>query len=181
MSDLVLNILSLGTKPLYEKQMRLHTIISEFRNKLKSSENGGKLTTADISEFYNALNNFDSSLVLFPKYHRKYIANINRLKPEPEEHNPDLALLRVALAENDWKPTTPFSIFIHYLKYDNKITSKPFIAFQKKQNRKKLNAPAVKVKETEKPKSSEKWTRVPIPRHHPEKQANCCQENNCKN
>lgn len=161
--------------------MTFHNIISEFRNKLESQQNGKELTKADIDLFYNKLNNFDFRFVLFPKYYRKYIANLNRLKPQPQDHNPDLALLRVALAENEWKPTTPFAIFIHHLKYDNKITSKPFIAYQKKQNRKKLNTPAPTVKGTEKPKSSEKWTRVPIPRHHPKKQSDCCQEDNCKN
>ncbi|MEO5787920.1 hypothetical protein [Gelidibacter sp.] len=147
--------------------MRFHTIISEFRDKLESSRDQEKITHVEIAAFYNKLNNFDLKFVLFSKYYRKYIDNLNRLKPQPEDKNPDLTLLRVALAENEWKPTTPFAIFIHHLKYDNKVTSKPFIAYQKRQNRNKLNAPATKVKEVEKPKKSEKWTRVPIPRHHP--------------
>lgn len=161
--------------------MRFHTIISQFRNKLGNQKNEQKITKADIDAFYNQLNKFNFSFVLFPKYYRKYIDNLNRLKPDPKDENPDLSLLRIALAENEWKPTTPFSIFIHHIKYDNKITSRPFIAYQKRQNRKKLNAPATKVKEVEKLKKSEKWTRVPIPRHHPQKQDNCCQENKCKN
>ena len=161
--------------------MRFHSIISEFRDKLGSTQYQEKITSADIEAFYNKLNYFNFRFILFPKYYRKYIDNLNRLKPEQEDKNPDLTLLRVALAENEWKPTTPFAIFIHHLKYDNKVTSKPFIAYQKRQNRKKLNAPATKVKEVEKQKKSEKWTRVPIPRHHPQKQDNCCQGNTCKN
>ena len=147
--------------------MRFHTIISEFRDKLDNSQGRDQITRADIDAFYEKLNNFDLRFVLFSEYYRKYIDNLNRLKPQPEDKNPDLNLLRVAIAENKWKPITPFSIFLHHLKYDNKITSKPFIAYQKKQNRKKLNAPAAKIKEVEKPKKSEKWTRVPIPLHHP--------------
>lgn len=147
--------------------MRFHTIISEFRDKLENPQGHDKITQADIDAFYKKLNNFNIRFVLFSKYYRKYIDNLNRLKPQPDDKKPDLTLLRVALAENEWKPTTPFSIFVHHLKYDNKLTSKPFIAYQKRQNKKKLNAPAVKVKEVEKPKKSEKWTRVPIPRHHP--------------
>ena len=160
--------------------MRFHSLISEFRDKLGSQQNELKITPADIDEFYNNLNNFDFRFILFPKYYKKYIDNLNRLKPEPEDKNPDFSLLRVALAENEWKPTTPFSIFVHHLKYDNKITSKPFIALQKRQNGKKLNVASKNIKEVEKPKNSEKWTRVPIPRHHPPKQDNCCQDNKCK-
>ena len=156
---------ALETKPIYNKHMGFHTIISEFRNKLGSQQKEGNITKAEIDSFYKQLNNL--RFILFPKYYRKYIDNLNRLKPQPDDKNPDLNLLRVALAENDWKPTTPFSIFVHHLKYDNQITSKPFIAYQKKQNRKKLNTPAAMVKEVEMPKKSEKWTRVPIPRHHP--------------
>ncbi len=149
--------------------MRFHTIISEFRDKLESSQGKEDITKADIDAFYNKLDNINFSFVLFSKYYQKFIANLNRLKPQPEDKNPDLTLLRVALAENEWKPTTPFSIFVHHLKYDNKITSKAFIAYQKRQNRKKLNAPVATTKEVEKPKKSEKWTRVPIPRHHAKK------------
>lgn len=180
MSNLVLNILSLGTKPLYEKHMRFHTIISDFRDKLENPKGQEKITPADIDSFYTKLNNFDFSFMFFSKYYRKYITNLNRLKPESDDSNPDLTLLRVALAENQWKPTTPSSIFIHHIKYENKITSKAFIAYQKKQNRKKLNAPVAKIKEIERPKSSEKWTRVPIPAHHPKKQGSCCEKNKCK-
>ena len=149
--------------------MKFHTIISEFRNKLGSSEELNKTTTADIGEFYDTLNNFNFSFILFSKYHRKYIANLMRLKPDLEDSNPDLTLLRLALAENAWKPTTSFAIFIHHIKYENKITSKLFIAYQKKQNRKKLNAPAVKLIEVKNTKKSENWTRVPMPKHYSEK------------
>lgn len=149
--------------------MRFNTIISEFRDKLGSSEEQNKMTSADIEAFYNKLNNFDFRFKLFPKYYRKYIANLKRLKPQSEDSNPDLTLLRVALAENKWKPTTPFAICIHHIKYDNKITSKFFIAYQKKQNRKKLNTPVAKVKDVEKPTESEQWTQVPMPRHQSKK------------
>ncbi|MGC1631895.1 MAG: hypothetical protein WA749_07255 [Gelidibacter sp.] len=161
--------------------MRFHSIISEFRDKFGKTQDQENITPAEIAAFYNELNNFDLRFVLFPKYYRKYIDNLYRLKPEQEDKNPDLTLLQMALAENEWKPTTPFAIFIHQLKYVNKITSKPFISYQKRQNRKKLNTPAAKVKEFERHKKSEKWTQVPIPRHHPQKQDNCCQGNTWKN
>ena len=140
--------------------MKFHTIISDFREKLESSQDDNKPNMVGIEEFYNKLNTLN--FLFFSKYYRKYIANLNRLKPQSDEINPDLTLLRVALAENEWKPTTPFSVFKHHLKYDNKITSRFFIAYQKKQNKKRLNALPSKVKTIKNLKSSENWTRVPI-------------------
>lgn len=145
--------------------MNFHKTITEFRNKLGSKN----ITKAHIEEFYNKINTFNLSFSLFPKYYRKYIANLNHLKPDLEDDHPDLTLLKVALAENEWKPTKPFEIFVHRIKYDYALTSKFFIARQKKQNRKKLNTPAAKVTESEKPKATKEWIRVPIPRHHPKK------------
>lgn len=161
MSNLILDIISLGTKRSYD----FHALISEFRGQLESSENDEDVAMATIDSFYDKLNSFDSRFLYFSKYYRKYIANLNRLKPEPEDTHPDLTLLRVALTENKWKPTKPLDIFVHQIKYDYKLTSKPFIAYEKKQNRKRLNSPKAKVKEINKPERSENWTRVPLPNH----------------
>ena len=169
-----------GTKMLKD-YMKFHSIISDFRDKLKNQPDDQKITKAEIEAFYDQLDNFDFRWVLFSKYYRKYVANLNRLRPESKDEDPDLTLLRVALAENEWKPTTPFAIFIHHLKYDNKITSKPFIAFQKKQNKKKLNTPVERSKTVEKLEKSGTWTRVPIHQDHSQEQNTCCQGNNCKN
>lgn len=149
----------------FQKYMSFHTIISEFRTKLTSPQSQAKITHTDIDQFYNKLNKLN--FIFFKKYYRKYINNLNRLKPDPEDQNPDWSLLQIALAENEWKPTKPFAIFMHYLKYDNALTSKPFVAYLKKQNRKKLNEPVKVVKEDPKPKAEKEWTRVPIPRNRP--------------
>lgn len=149
--------------------MNFHTIISEFRNKLTNPQNQAKITTTDIDEFYSKINNLNLSFSLFPKYYRKYIANLNRLKPEAGDENPDLTLLKVALTENEWKPTKPFAIFVHHIKYDYKLTSKFFISRQKKQNLKKLNTPEVKINTCDNSKSCKEWTRVPIGRIPPTK------------
>jgi len=165
MGNFILNILSLGTKPLYDRHMKFDKLISEFRIKLANPEYQKKSTASDIDQLYNELNSFNSHFVFFKKYYQKYINNLNRLKPDPEDKNPDWTLLQIAVAKNKWKPTTPFSIFVHHIKYDYVLTSKPFIAYQKKQNRKKLNKPVKVVKETEKPKSEKEWIRVPISRN----------------
>ena len=166
MTDALLNILSLGTKPLYEKQLRFHTIITEFRNRLSRLEEVS-LTEADIDTFYNVLNNFDFSFILFKNYYKKYIANLNRFKPELLDGNIDLTFLIIAIAEDKWKPTAPIPIFLYHIRYKYKLTSKFFISHQKKQNRKKLDAPGVLAKQNAKTKPSQKWTRVPISRNQP--------------
>ena len=145
--------------------MSFHTIISEFRTKLASPETQSKITPTDIDQFYNKLNGL--KFLFFKKYYKKYIDNLNRMKPDPEDLNPDWALLQVAIAESEYKPTKSLDILIHRIKYDYALTSKFFIAYQKKQNVKKLNAPVRAIKEETKPKAEKEWIRVPIPRHRP--------------
>lgn len=163
MSNLLLNILSLGTKPLYEKQMKFHNTIIAFRNRLDRLKEV-PLTEEEIAAFYDAINNFDFSLVLFSGHYKKYIDNLNRFKPQSINGNMDLTFLMIAIAEDVWRPTKPYDIFVYNIKYKNKLTSKFFIGRQKKQNLKKLNSPEAKSKLNAKPKSTKEWTRVPLPR-----------------
>lgn len=159
MPNFLLNILSLGLKPLCEKQRKFDDLITEFRNRFANPARAGMINS-DIDEFYRRLDNFDFRYFLYESYFRKYIENLNRFKPEAD--NPDLTFLRIALTENKWKPTKPFPIFLHHLKYNYKLTAKPFVAYQKKQQRKKLDVLGVSVNMDEKSKSPQKWTRVPI-------------------
>lgn len=159
--DLVLNILSFGMKPLYERQRRFHDLIIDFRSRFANPGRANKVQ-ADIEELYEKLNNFDFSFVLFENYYRQYIENLNRLRPNLEGNELDLNFIRIALAENKWKPTKPLSVFRHSLKYDYKLTAKPFVSYQKNQHQKKLNSPGVVLEKRANLKSSQKWTRVPI-------------------
>ena len=161
MADLVLNILSLGTKPLYEKQCRFHNLIADFRNKL-ARRGEHQLTEADIDSFYNEVNNFDFNFVFFSDYYKKYIAVLNRFKPKPLHGNIDVTFLLIAIAEDTWKPTKPLAVFTYHLKYKYKLTSKFFISHQKNQNFRKINSPNMISKHSSKFDSSKKWTRVPI-------------------
>src|SRR5690606_34679346 len=115
---------------------------------------------SDIEDFFKRLDDFDFKFVLFQKYYIKYIENLNRFKPDLD--NPDITFLRIALAENKWKPTKPFPILVHYLKYGFRFTSKPYISHQKKENRKKIEAQARASKIKKDVKSSNNWTRVPL-------------------
>lgn len=141
--------------------MGFHTIISEFRSKLASPQSQARITQTDIDQFYSKLNNL--RFLFFKSYYKKYIENLNRLRPDPKDTAPDWTLLNVALAENEWKPTTPFRIFIHRIKYDYLLTSRFFVAHQKKQNKKKLNSPKKEEQIKTKPASEKEWIRVPMP------------------
>ena len=163
MTDLLLNILSLGTKPLYEKQRKFHETIVDFRNKLAQLKEV-PLTAEEIELFYEKLNKFDFSFVFFSDYYKKYIANLNRFKPKSINGPMDLTFLMIAIAEDKWKPTKPYDILVYNLKYKNRLTSKLFLSQQKKHNLKKLNSPEAKAKMNAKPESSNEWTRVPLPR-----------------
>ena len=163
MTDLLLNILSLGTKPLYEKQMEFHKTIVEFRERLARLKEVS-LTESEIDAFYEKLNKFNFSFVLFSSHYKKYVANLNRFKPQSIDGNIDLTFLMIAIAEDKWKPTEPYEIFSYNLKYRNRLTSRFFLSQQKKQNLKNLNSPEAKAKFNAKPKSTKEWTRVPLPR-----------------
>ena len=161
MRSLFLNIITLGIRPLYKKQSRFHELIIDFRRKFANPARAN-LVQSDINEFYQRLNDFDFSCVLFENYYRKQIENLNRFKPNLIEDNLDLNFLRIALEDNKWKPTKPLDILIHHFKYEYKITAKPFISFQKKQHRKQLDAQGITLKNKSKSMEAQKWTRVPI-------------------
>jgi|SRR5690554_1902034 len=161
MTNTVLNILTLGIKPLLEKQGRLHNIIVDFREKL-SKRQEGKLSVEDVEDFYRKVNNFDFSFVFFAEYYRKYIENLNRFKPQTEEENPDITFLLIAIAEDKWKPTKPLGVFLHHIQYKYKLTSKLFTSHQKKQNRKKMETPGLLADQNREKKSFEKGYRVPV-------------------
>jgi hypothetical protein len=168
MIDLILNIISFGLKPLYEKHLEFHLIISEFRNKLPRPQNQAKilteadknkiwwmkdtslqhisvlnlgtqrvsLTESDLDEFYNKLNNFDFSFILFKKYYKEYIKNLNRFNPVAENKNFELAVLQKAIEANKLRPTKPFPVFWLHIKYRYKLTSKPYMWFRKRKLKK---------------------------------------------
>lgn len=161
MTNFLLNILSLGIKPLYEKQRQFHDLIADFRNRF-ANPGRANMVKSDIKEFYNKLDTFDFRFMLFKDYYHKQIENLNRFRPDLIENDFDLNFLRIALEENKWKPTTPFDVFIHHLKYEYKLSAKPFISQEKKKNLKRLNNLQVKTNIKDKPKSSQNWTRIPI-------------------
>ena len=63
--------------------MSFHKIIVEYRNRLSKSEDLGQLRI-ETERFYQKINNLDFRFNLFSQYYRKYVANLNRFKPEAE-------------------------------------------------------------------------------------------------
>jgi hypothetical protein len=152
--------------------MRFHTIITEFRNKLSNSSEVG-LMESDIEIFYAKLNNFDFRFTLFSSYYQKYITNLSHLKPQEEDGILNLDFLKIATAVNKLKPTKPFAIFVHNLKYKYKLTSTFFISREKKQNHKKLNPPEVLANKISKFDASKKWISVPIAKNQCKPDCGC--------
>ena len=161
MLDQLLNILTLGIKPLYEKNLTYYGIIRDFREKLPRPQNNAKslsteerqkmglpalqginvvdlstfktsLSESDVDLFYNKLEYFDYSFVLFPNYYRKYTANLMRFKPKAENKNFDLFMVQQVLKEKSLKPLKPLPVLIYHLKWKIKWTSRIYIWLQKR-------------------------------------------------
>ncbi len=161
MFDFILNIMTLGIRPLFLNQKKFHDLILEFRIKF-SNPGRAHLVYSDIGEFYERLGSFNFKRVFFRKYYEEYRGHLERFKPEMGDVESSLTFLRIALAENKWKPTRPLPVMVHHLKYEFKFTANPFITYQKKQQRKKLDALGTGANTTAKPKQSQNWTRVPL-------------------
>ncbi len=160
MLDLLLNILTLGIKPWYEKNSAYSKIIFEFRNKLPRPQNEARVLTAeekknlsglmrqitvlnlaphktsvtdqDIDQFYNALNNFDYNFVTFKNYYKGYTANLTRLKPQAANKDMDLAVLQLILKNDPMHPIKPFPVLFFHLKYRIGWSSKIYKFFRRK-------------------------------------------------
>jgi len=158
MIDQLLNILTLGLKPLYERNLSYYNIIRDFREKLPRPQNKATpisqdeqekiglpslsginvvnlatfkttISEAEIDQFYNKLQYFDYSYILFPNYYRKFTANLMRFKPEAKNKNFDLFMVQQILQENPLKPLKPFPVLFYHIKWEIKWTSSIYIWF----------------------------------------------------
>ncbi len=143
--DILLNILTLGCKPIYEKNLSYYRIVNDFREKLPRPQNTaneirndelineglprvpfGKivnlsnlrpsLTEADIDQFYNKLEHFNYQFVLFPQYYKKFTKNLMRFNPRAENKNFDLYMLQLALKDNPDLPLKPIPVLLFHIK-----------------------------------------------------------------
>jgi hypothetical protein len=157
MFDIILNILTLGLKPLYEKNLSYYKIIRDFREKLPRHQNEARrigedeiknnpllsslqnftvldlsthrtsLSESEIDLFYNKLNSFDYGFILFKKHYKSYTKNLNRFKPKAENKNFDLAMLQNVIKDDPNRPLKPIPVLIYHLKWKFKFTSKIYV------------------------------------------------------
>jgi hypothetical protein len=159
MLDIIFNILSLGLKPLYEKNLSYYKMIREFREKLPRRQNEARklseaekknspvlsslqhftvvdlsthktsLNEADLDMFYNKLESFDYSFMFFKNYYKRYTRNLNRFNPKAQHKNFDLVMLQNVIKDDPIHPLKPFDVLIYHLKWKFKFTSKIYIWF----------------------------------------------------
>ena len=155
-TGLILNLLTLGVRPVYLKHLEYWKIIEDFSNKLPRQQNEARvipeaekrehpvlsalsymtvldvsthkvsLNETDIDLFYNKLNSFDYRLMLFPKYYKNYTANLNRFSPNAENKNFNLVMLQKVL-KGSLYPIKPLDILIFNLKWEVGFTSKIYL------------------------------------------------------
>jgi hypothetical protein len=152
----MLNIITFGLKPIYEKHQKFYDIICNFRNKLPRPQNTARkladdelesqpflsdmryitvidlsthittVTESDIDYFYNELNHFDYSFMLFPKYYKEIVKNINRFNPKAENKNFELVMIQQIL-DNPLRPIKPIDAIRFNLMWNYKPTSRIYI------------------------------------------------------
>jgi hypothetical protein len=96
------------------------------------------ITEADIDQFYNKLEYFDYSFMLFPDYYKRFTANLKRFKPKAENKNFNLFMVQQVLKENSLKPLKPIPVLMHHLKWKIKWTSSIYIWFHNRAKKKLL-------------------------------------------
>lgn len=166
MANLILNILSLGLKPLYERHLAYYKIVKEFRDKLPRTQNQARtisdeekehhpllsglkymhvidlathrvsVSESDIDKFYNQLNNFNYHFILFTKYYRKFTTNLNRFDPKATNKDFHLVMVQNIIKDDPLHPLKPFDVLIFHLKWEYKLTSAIYVWFLRR-NRKK--------------------------------------------
>jgi len=168
MINLLLNILTLGLKPLYEKHLGYYKIVKDFRDKLPRPQNQARtisdaekedhpllsglkymhvldlathkvsVSEADIDRFYNQLNNFDYRFILFKKYYQKYTKNLNRFAPSASNKDFHLVLIQNIIKDDHLHPLKPFAILTYHIKYEYKLTAKPYIWFFERRRKRRM-------------------------------------------
>ena len=160
MTNFLINIITLGLKPLYEKNIGYYKLIKDFRIKLPRLQNQARhitddeknmhfesvkyltvlnvssqkvnMSESDIDCFYNNLTDFDYRFVFFKNYYKNYTSNLNRFNPRVENSDFDLAVVQIILKDNPQYPLKPLNILMFHLKWKWKISAKIYGFFSKK-------------------------------------------------
>lgn len=90
------------------------------------------LSEQELDMFFNAIQEFDFSFMLFKKYYKRHRADIVRLKTTIDQKSVDWVILQKVLQEEDIHPLKPSKVFIHHMKFEWKSTSAIYVKFLKR-------------------------------------------------
>lgn len=90
------------------------------------------LSEQELDMFFNAIQEFDFSCMLFKKYYKRHKTNILRLKPTTSQRSVDWVVLQKVLQEDDIHPLKPNRVFIHHLKYEWSLTSSVYLKIRQR-------------------------------------------------
>lgn len=90
------------------------------------------LSEQELDMFFNAIQEFDFSCMLFKKYYKRHKINILRLKPTTSQRSVDWVVLQKVLQEDDIHPLKPNRVFIHHLKYEWSLTSSVYLKIRQR-------------------------------------------------
>jgi hypothetical protein len=160
--DIILAILTLGLKPLYDRHLEFYKILMDFKIKMPRIQNQARIvpedelkntllqniaqtmsvmdlstqksniTESDIDEFYNKLENFNLNFLLFKEYYRGQINNFKRFDPKASKQDFHTAIIVNLLEESDTNPLKPLSILTYHLKWKWNLTSKFYLKYLRK-------------------------------------------------
>lgn len=85
------------------------------------------ISEAEIDIFYNKLNEFDYSFVIFRNYYKRFTRNLNRFNPKAQNKNFDLVIIQSLLKDDPLHPLKPFDVLVYHLKWKFKLTSRIYM------------------------------------------------------
>ncbi len=87
------------------------------------------VTEKELDIFFNKLNNFDYTALIFKSHQREFIRNLNRFNPNASNKNFDLVVIQCLLSDEHINSFKPWNAFKYHLKYEFKWTSKMYISY----------------------------------------------------
>ena len=166
MSDIFISIITIGLKPLYNKNMSYYKIVKDFRKKLPRQQNKAKILTAEEIDNNPLLDNsfkfmtvfnmsthksyvVESELDLFYNvlndfdyefmFFKNYYKNYTRNinRFNPKAENGNFDLITLQeVLQNPKKPLKPYDVLLYHIKWEFKFTSLIYIYLK---NRKKMD------------------------------------------
>lgn len=81
------------------------------------------VSESEIDLFYNRLNDFNYSFVLFKNYYKSFTQELNRFNPKSINKNFDIVIVQELLKDNPIHPLKFKDVFIYHIKWKWRLTS----------------------------------------------------------